>query len=208
MNNKKDAFFLKTNRLEALSDGVFAIVMTLLVIELIIPSVPKLLAANLAQKLLEMWPKFLAFAISFLVLGIIWYNHHYQFGYIKRSNGILAWINIFLLLSVSLMPFSTALIGEYNIHSKVATIFWGINSLVIVLLCNLIWWYASGKYRLIDPDIEPKVVLYLRISTLAVATLFIIGIALSFISPFIGIVIYTITALSGIVIMMFRGRSR
>ncbi len=117
MNNKNNSYTgLKPNRMEALSDGVFAIVMTLLVIELSVPLISKLKAAEeLGGMLTEMWPKFLAFAVSFLVLGILWSIHHFQFHFIKRSNGMFTWINILFLLSVALIPFSTALIGEYHI---------------------------------------------------------------------------------------------
>ena len=92
MNSKDNRYMgLKPARIEALSDGVFAIVMTLLVIELSVPLVSKLKAAEeLGGMLFEMWPKFFAFVISFLVLGIVWFTHHSQFHYAKRSNGTIA----------------------------------------------------------------------------------------------------------------------
>ena len=82
------AIGLKPNRIEALSDGLFAIVMTLLVIELAVPVVPELLVSEkLGEALLEMWPRFLAFGISFLILGLFWFNHHIYFHFIRRFDG-------------------------------------------------------------------------------------------------------------------------
>ena len=89
----------KTYRIEALSDAVIAIVMTILVIELAVPEVPKLLAAEqLHIKLIEMWPKFAAYLLSFLVLGTLWSFHHIMFIYTKRIDGKYTWLNILFLI--------------------------------------------------------------------------------------------------------------
>ena len=205
MNNNKNGYMgLKPNRIEFLSDGVFAIVMTILVIELSVPVITKLRAAEeLGGILLEMWPKFLAFVISFLVLGVLWFLHHAQFHFIKRSNGTFAWMNIIFLMSVALIPFSTALIGEYHIYSKTAIIFWGANGFLCMLILNIIWWYATKKQNfvdkeLVDNEIEPEVIKLFQIRLLAGAALFIPAIGLSFVNPLISIAIYIFTVLFGI----------
>ena len=206
MNNKKNNYTgLKPNRIGALSDGVFAIVMTLLVIELSVPTISKLNASGeLGGLLLEMWPKFLAFAVSFLVLGILWSIHHFQFHFIKRSNGMFTWINILFLLSVALIPFSTALIGEYHIYSKLAVIFWGINGFLCLLMLNIVWWYATKKQNLIDKEIvnneiEPQVIKLFQIRIMMGAISFIPAIALSFVNPLISIAIYGFIVIYGII---------
>ena len=206
MNNKKNNYTgLKPNRIGALSDGVFAIVMTLLVIELSVPMISKLNASGeLGGLILEMWPKFLAFAVSFLVLGILWSIHHFQFHFIKRSNGMFTWINILFLLSVALIPFSTALIGEYHIYSKLAVIFWGINGFLCLLMLNIVWWYATKKQNLIDKEIvnneiEPQVIKLFQIRIMMGTISFIPAIALSFVNPLISIAIYGFIVIYGII---------
>ena len=201
MNNKRNSdTVLKPTRISFLSDGVFAIVMTLLVIELSVPVVSKLKAeAELGTMLLEMWPKFFAFAISFLVLGIFWFIHHAQFHFIKRSNGMLAWINIFFLMLVALIPFSTALIGEYHIYSKTAIIFYGTNGCLGLLMLNIMWWYATKNKRLVDKKAEPKRIKQLQIRLMVATATFIPAIALSFVNPLISIALYVLVILYGII---------
>jgi len=190
---------LKPARVEAISDGVFAIVMTLLVIELSVPVVLKLNAAEeLGGMLLEMWPKIFAFVISFMVLGLLWFTHHSQFHYTRRSNGTLAWLNILFLMFVSLIPFSTALIGEYHIYSKVAVIFWGANGFFCLLMLNIIYWYSTYKHRLIDKELKPKALRLGQIPIIVVAIAFILAIGLSFVNPIIGIAIYVLIIIFGI----------
>jgi uncharacterized membrane protein len=92
---------LTKNRLEALADGLFAIVMTLLVLELSIPVIiESSVDVELLRKLLELWPKILIYMLSFLVLGTLWSNHHFMFHYITRSDGRLSWMNIILLFCI------------------------------------------------------------------------------------------------------------
>ena len=199
MNSKNNSYTgLKPNRMETLSDGVFAIVMTLLVIELSVPLVSKLKAAEeLGGMLIEMWPKFLAFTISFLILGLFWFIHHTQFNHVKRSNGMFTWINIFFLMTIALIPFSTALIGEYHIYSKIEVIFWGANGFLCLLMLNIIWWYAT-KQSLLDKRIEPQIIKLFQIRLIIAIPTFILAIVLSFVNPIISIVIYVIIALYGI----------
>ena len=187
---------LKPSRIEALSDGVFAIVMTLLVIELAVPIVPELLIAEeLGTTLLGMWPKFLAFGISFLVLGIFWFNHHLFFHFIKRSDSRFAWLNVLFLTPISLMPFSTALIGEYHIHSKVAVMFYGINGFLCVITLQILWWYAAGKYRLIGKDVKPDLVKHLTTRGIFNMVIIFISIVIALINPLYTIILYFLITL-------------
>jgi uncharacterized membrane protein len=105
---------LSRNRIEALTDGVFAVAMTLLVLDIKVPELePPLATAELPLKLLALWPKFLSYLISFVILGIYWVGHHIQLSFIRRADRPLLWINILFLLWVALVPFSTALLSEY-----------------------------------------------------------------------------------------------
>ncbi|MEX2738470.1 MAG: TMEM175 family protein [Candidatus Wukongarchaeota archaeon] len=111
---------------------------------------------KLSQELLEMFPKFHAYILSFVVLGIFRVIHHYQFHYIRRSDGVLLWIKLAFLMTVALIPFTTSLVGEYH-EEKVAVILYETNCVISLLLLYAIWPYAAGSQRLVDSDIEQRV---------------------------------------------------
>ncbi len=193
----------KTSRIGALSDGVFAIVMTLLVIELAVPEVPKLLAAEqLHLKLIEMWPKFATYALSFITLGLMWSFHRIMFQHIRRVNESVIWLNILYLMFVALVPFSTAILGEYSIFSTTAVVLWGANFILILLLYNITWWYVIKNKHLLNKDISPLEVMQLKINGVSSIIVFSIPIGLSFISPYIGIAIYILNVLWGIIMLI------
>ena len=103
-----------TGRMEAFSDGIFAIAMTLLVLELHVPALAATgSAGELAKALLLMWPKFAGYGGSFLILGVLWIGHHNQFHYIRRVDRPFLWINIFFFMCVGFMPYCTALMGTF-----------------------------------------------------------------------------------------------
>lgn len=187
-------------RIATLSDGIFAIVMTLLVIELAVPIIPKLQASReLTGMLIEMWPKFIAFVLSFIVLGGFWFGIHNLFRFIKYSDPKFIWINIIFLMFISLIPFSTALIGEYHIYSKAAVIFYGVNGFLAMLMVLFIWIYASNGYKLINKRTKIQMIKRFTIGFLIIDSAFIIAVALSLLNPLIGIVFYACIALYGII---------
>ena len=103
------------HRVEALTDGIFAVAMTLLVIELKLPDHASLASQrDFIEAVAALIPKFQSWVISFFVLAIFWYTHHRQFHYVRVVDGKLLWLNILYLSFVSLMPFSSALAGEYS----------------------------------------------------------------------------------------------
>ena len=102
------------HRLEALTDGIFAVAMTLLVIELKLPEHASVAGQrDLVNGVMALVPKFFSWIISFFVLAIFWFAHHRQFHHVRIVDGKLLWLNIVYLSFVSLMPFSSALAGEY-----------------------------------------------------------------------------------------------
>lgn len=101
-------------RVEAFSDGVFAIIITLLVLDLHVPRRDELDNHSLAAVLLEQWPLYLSYALSFLQVGVVWINHHTMFHYIQRSDHVLLFHNLMLLLCTALVPFTTAIFAEYR----------------------------------------------------------------------------------------------
>ena len=200
IKKRVSATVFTTNRLEALADGVFAIVMTLLVLELSIPVIGESsVNTELPRKLLELWPKLLIYMLSFVILGTGWVNHHVMFYYITRSDGKLAWMNIILLMFVALIPFSTSLLGEY-IHSQVAVAVYGINLLLIITGALLMWIYITGKPTLADRAIDAEVAIRRRIMYLVCCSFYVLGIGISFISPIASVCIYALTTLLTIII--------
>lgn len=144
-------------RLETLADGVFAIVMTLLVLELSVPAITDASNAALTRALREMWPEFLIYGLSFLVLGMFWLMHKLIFDAIEVSDAPLTWLNVAFLLITALLPFSTALVGEFG-SLRVAALAYGANVLLAFASAWALWAYATRDRRLTAPDLDPLLV--------------------------------------------------
>jgi uncharacterized membrane protein len=133
---------LGTDRVKAFSDGVFSIVITLLVLEL---HVPKLEApasgSELIWALVAIWPKLLTYFASFIVIGIYWIAHHNLFHYVHRSNRNLLWLNNFYLMAVSLIAFTADMLGSYP-DNRVAVFFYGLNLVVVGFCLSALWAYV------------------------------------------------------------------
>ncbi|MEW6038973.1 MAG: TMEM175 family protein [Pseudomonadota bacterium] len=145
---------LATGRIEAFSDGVFAIVITLLILELKVPEIADDLVANqLAPRLIELTPRLFSFALSFIIVGVYWVAHHHVFHHVERSDRTLLWLNILFLSSVTFIPFPTSLIGKYS-DQELAVVIYGINVVVARLLLLMIWRYATKNHRLVSPRFD------------------------------------------------------
>ena len=157
-DQKKFDFHLTTSRLEALTDGIFAFAMTLLVLSLSLPDALDGLATVKPYDLLVgQSHKFFNYFLSFMLLAIFWMRHHWQFHWIKRTDSGLIWINIFILMFVALMPFSTDIVGDFG-GSTVAEVFFASNLLVLGLLFLGSWAYATRNHRLVDSDLDEEIV--------------------------------------------------
>jgi len=183
---------LGRNRIEALTDGVFAVAMTLLVLDIRVPELQQPLAtAELPLKLLSLWPKFLSYTISFVILGVYWVGHHVQLSFIRRADRPLLWINIFFLLWVALVPFSTALLSEYA-KTRLAIAIYGANLIAIGLTLALHWWYATTESRHVDPDIDRGLVRAAMYRTLKAPLVYVIAIGLSFFRAEMSLALYAL----------------
>jgi uncharacterized membrane protein len=145
----------ETDRLEAFSDGVFAIVITLLVLEIRVPR-GQSGEGPLVAALVEQWPTYLAFLASFATVGIMWVNHHRLFVLIGRTDNNLFLLNLLLLLGVTIVPFPTAVLAEYIGHpgERAAAIVYTGTSVIIAILFNLLWRYAAANGRLLPAEID------------------------------------------------------
>jgi uncharacterized membrane protein len=208
--NKKDdktmwAPGLSPGRIEALSDGVFAIAMTLLVIEL---SVPHFLGSGdpvHPTNLWEMRGEFYNYAIGFLSLGIYWTLHHYIFYFIKRSDGVLTWLNITYLACTSLVPFWTEVLNSNEGIFRVI-LSYGIYMIFTFFVLLVILEYATRDYRLIDRDIDTRTISILKKVILIGSSIVAIGVLFSHFTPYAGYLL--LVAGSFFVITTAYGRHR
>lgn len=147
-----------TARLEAFSDGVFAIAITLLVLEIRVPYPD---ATEHGQALLlalrRLWPSYLGYALSFVTIGIMWANHHSMFHYIRRADRYFVLIHVMFLMCISFLPFPTALLAAYLPEPDGRTLAVAVYSGTLVLIAlayNAVWWYAVIDDRLLAPDVD------------------------------------------------------
>lgn len=148
-----------TGRLEAFSDGVLAIVVTIIVLEIHVPPLASVDAKHsLLDQLLHQWPIYLAYVTSFLSVLVIWINHHNIFRQIRRVDQSFLVLNGMLLLFTSLIPFTTALIAEYLQHpeSRTAILVYNGVFVLMALAYNRMWFHAAR--RLLAPDANPAFV--------------------------------------------------
>ena len=149
---------LRLHRLLFFSDGVYAIAVTLLAVELILPEASaELHGRELLRSLLESWPRVLAFLTSFLFIANFWVAHNVLFHRVRRFDGGLMWLALLQLLCVAFLPFPTSVVGEH-VSDPVAQQFYLGSLLVTGLAMWVLWWYMSSGRRLIDPDLSPRVI--------------------------------------------------
>jgi uncharacterized membrane protein len=143
---------LTKTRIEALSDGVIAIAMTLLVLELKVPEVLQHHSdKEMLEAMLELRAEIATYVITFLIAGAFWYLHHLTFHFIRHVNGFLVWVNLMFLMFVALLPFSSGLMSHLFIH-PVSQFFYFGNMLAIALLLNLHWLYARRKRLIVSTE--------------------------------------------------------
>ena len=136
-----------TGRLEAFSDGVFAVAITLLVLDVRPPAEAET-SSDLWRGLGDLWPHYAAYAVSFLVIGIVWVNHHAVMEVIARADRELIFLNLMLLMTIALIPFGTALIAEYLTHGHADHAAAAAYSIVLALMgaaFGALWLYASAR---------------------------------------------------------------
>ena len=152
MRTRRTGLSIRTGRLEAFSDGVFAIAITLLVLELAIPALAE---DNLLQALGSQWPSYLAYFVSFATIGSLWLAHTMMTEHIDRADAVFMRLNLLVLLVVSVLPFTTRLVGEFigeDAPERVAVTIYGINLILASVFLSLLWRYAAHA-KLVVPDV-------------------------------------------------------
>jgi uncharacterized membrane protein len=169
------------DRIVNFSDAIFAIAITILVLDIRLPD--NLSPTELPVQVLGLGPKYLSYLISFLVLAVYWQAHHRVFKPIAGYDGTLVWLNILFLMAVAFLPFPTSLLGEYG-REQVSVVIYAANAAVASLLLVTISWYATSGHRLVAPDlVDDEAERKQRAQGLAVPVVFVLSIGISFFSP-------------------------
>jgi uncharacterized membrane protein len=149
---------MSVGRLEAFSDGVFAIVITLLILDI---KVPRGAHGNLGNALADQWPQYVAYLMSFLIVGIIWLNHHATFNLLAGTDHALQVFNLMLLLPVSVLPWPTAVLAEYTRDGtagdkRLAVLLYGVMSTLMACTFNVVWRHLMRHTELHKPGVSAQ----------------------------------------------------
>ena len=188
-----------TGRIEAFSDGVFAIAITLLVIEIGVPHLEGE-GTTLFGALVEQWPSYLGYAISFLQIGVIWANHHNRFRFIARSDHLLLFLNILFLMCVAFIPFPTALLADYLLSpvaertTTVGAVYAGTLAVTAVFF-TLLWLYAAANYRLVNRNLDPSLLRAMTRRYVFGMVAYLVAFALAFVNVAASLILIVVLAL-------------
>ncbi len=167
--NTENVSHLLKGRLEALSDGIFAFAMTLLVIGLGLPEKTSLIPSDYyaLHVLVSLGSAFLNYVLAFLILGVFWLSQRTLFYSIRAHDTIFTWINLVMLMFVALLPFSTSYSGDFSTIPIGPMVFEANLFAIGVCICFL-WWYASHDYRLIESTLRPEYIRKVSLQNLVV----------------------------------------
>jgi uncharacterized membrane protein len=170
------------DRIINLSDGVFAIAITLLVLDIRVPNIPEnMVTGELPTALLSLWPKYLGYFLSFVGISVFWSIHHSIFRPIRAYDRVLLYLNFLFLMMVAFVPFPTSLLGEYGDHQLPVAIY-AATLTVGRLLLTTIHWYSTRDDRLLEEAQDPSTVRFFLIRGLMIPTIFLLSIVVSFLS--------------------------
>ena len=194
-------------RLAALSDGIFAVAMTLLVLDLRIPAREAVHSpAELRQALLTLAPQLVAYLMSFITLGIFWIGQQTQLNHLARSDRSLSWIHLLFLFAVSMMPFSTHLLAEF-ISYRIALIAYWLNIVLLGAVLYFSWICALGT-GLVRDDLPPEVTAAIKRRIIEAQSLYAFGAALCIFSTYWSIAFIVLVQLNYVTAPRLPGRRR
>ncbi len=201
---KKLHLVLSTRRIEALSDGVFAIVMTLLILSFnIIDPTGAELKQSISERISNQWPAFLHFVESFVILAYFWVKHHQQFHFINKSDQRILWLNLLGLMFICMIPFSTTIMTDYG-NERIAALFFEGNMLAVGLIYYIKWVYATNKRRLVDKELDKSIIEFYKKINMLVPIISVAAIIVSIFYPRIGTELYFLLPAVPIVAFMRR----
>ncbi len=184
---------LRLNRIEAFSDGVFAIVVTLLVLELRVPILhDRGSVSELGHQLVDLVPKFLSWLISFIIVCKFWLNHHHLLTFARHATYGMVWLNSIFLMFQSFIPFPTALMGEYPMNPLAVSLFG------VVMAVNTLLFIALQTYilrNLIKPEMIGAKIPHLTRKSFVGVISYLLGVAATLFNVHIAFVLYALTPL-------------
>jgi uncharacterized membrane protein len=180
---------LSTARVASLTDGVFAIVLTLLVLDLHAPTATS--QAQLLVELREIAPQLILFVVSFAIVAVFWYGHHMEMYWIVRSDRVHLGITLTFLLMISFVPFSASLLGR-NPELPLAASIYGANLFLAGVIRYIHWAYATNGSRLVAPGLDAEFVRHIRRVFILVPTLYLVAAGLSWINTIIAIAAFVL----------------
>ncbi len=169
------------DRIIFFSDAVIAIAMTLMALEIHVPETVD--AQHLHQALIDLLPTVQTYLLSFLVTALYWIEHHRMFRYVRRYDGGLIWLNLLFLILIVLVPFPTDLVDRFGDHDPLVVTLYAALLTLTGLSVALMWWYATHRRRLVDPDLDPALVRHILLVRLSVPAVFLITIPIAWLSP-------------------------
>jgi uncharacterized membrane protein len=182
-------------RIEAFSDSVFAIIITLLVLDLRVPREEAIRGTWLGDVLRQEWPTFIAFVLSFLQVGVVWANHHAMFHYIRRSDHRLLVYNLLLLLCAAVLPFTSSLLAEYaradEADLRLAALLYSGALFTCGVFFNVVWQHALNA-KLVSPHADPYRLHALRQHWLLVPVFYAIAFVLAFVHARVSLGMYVL----------------
>lgn len=181
-------------RFETFSDGVFAIVATLLVLDFHVPELRVVNSAALWSALAALWPHYLAYATSFLVVGIYWLNHHSMSHYVRYCDRRLMWRNLLFLMTVAFVPFPTMIIAQYG-DVPAGVLFYGLILFISSLMVNLMWRYIVRNGYLDESLIGADDIRRAGRRYAVGAIIYVVAIGLAPFAPRISILLYALLAI-------------
>ena len=185
-------------RMTLFSDGVFAITITLLVLEIKVPEIAdNLVATKLPKELLHLVPKIFSHIISFIVLGIYWIAHHNIFMHIKRHDHVMLWLNTLFLMCIASLPFPTGLLGHYP-DQQISVVAYAGTLFITGIVLDLMWWYAT-THHLADEDTDPAFVAFVHRYNRIAPLLYLLAIGISFFSLTLAKLLFIVVAVIYIV---------
>jgi uncharacterized membrane protein len=187
--------FSDTARLETFADGVMAIAITLLILEVRIPELED--GESLGHALWQEWPSFAGYAVSFLTIGVIWVNHHQMFKLIARVTHGFLMLNVVFLMTISFLPFPTALVADFIRRPDrrlTATLVYGITMTAIAVMFNVVWRVASTDRRLLVDGVDPHALARISRSYLGGPLAYTIATILALVNPFLSLGVFAAMA--------------
>ncbi|HEX4403020.1 MAG TPA: TMEM175 family protein [Galbitalea sp.] len=188
-------------RLEMLIDGVFAIVMTLIVLQIAIPTGP---VQQLQHDLAKLVPTLLTYGLTFITLGALWFGNRTQSEFIRRADHPLVWLTLLMLAFVALVPFSAALLGRFP-TAKVAVVVYGVHLTLVFAIHGCLWLYASFRPALLREGISQNYRKWSRLAAFAPAVGYGIATGLGAIVPLAGLIGYLVVPIPFVTGLYYRG---